>query len=223
MLDNYDADALTTISFSREIPDPPDRRTDWRHVSVLRVGKLLTADREELCLIRNISAGGLMAHVYSALADDEPVSVELKTGHLVTGKVRWLRESMAGIEFDDKIDVLRFLAGEQEDEMRGMTPRAPRLTVDLGARMRIGAHYHHVEIRDISQGGAKIAVAGDVKTNDEAVLTIDGFGALRGTIRWRSDDQAGISFNQPIPFEALAVWATSRNERRSLPGGTPSA
>jgi len=57
----------TTFSFSTRAPQPPERRRDTRHITILRVGTILVDGRRELCLIRNISAGGLMAHVYSQL------------------------------------------------------------------------------------------------------------------------------------------------------------
>ncbi len=52
----------TTFSFSSAAPQP-DRRRQTRHLTILRVGTLIIEGRRELCLIRNISAGGLMAHV----------------------------------------------------------------------------------------------------------------------------------------------------------------
>ena len=57
----------THFSFSPHVPEPPDRRTAERHIKILRVAALTIEGRRELCLIRNISAGGLMAHVYSTV------------------------------------------------------------------------------------------------------------------------------------------------------------
>ena len=54
----------TIFSFSREAPPPPrERRRQARHLTILKVGTLIVDGGRELCLIRNISAGGLMAHV----------------------------------------------------------------------------------------------------------------------------------------------------------------
>ena len=50
----------TLYSLDGKTPEPSGRRTGERHVSLLRVGSLMIADRRELCLIRNISAGGMM-------------------------------------------------------------------------------------------------------------------------------------------------------------------
>ena len=58
----------TTFSLSTVAPMPDEKRHFSRYLTILRVGALI-ADGRELCLIRNISAGGLMAHVYSRHAE----------------------------------------------------------------------------------------------------------------------------------------------------------
>src|SRR5579875_2929966 len=76
----------TMFSFSRLAPRPPDRRRDTRHLTILRVGALIGTEGRELCLIRNISAGGLMAHVYSRHENGERVAIELKGNQQTPGK-----------------------------------------------------------------------------------------------------------------------------------------
>ena len=68
----------TRFSFSDRVPGPPERRQQDRVVTILRVGTLIIESRRELCLIRNISTGGLLAHVYSPVEADQRVIVELK-------------------------------------------------------------------------------------------------------------------------------------------------
>ena len=93
----------TGFSFSHAVPAPPERRQSERHLKILRVGTLIVGDRRELCLIRNISAGGLMAHVYSKLEVGQQLLVELKASQPVSGRVIWVRDSNAGIQFDRPI------------------------------------------------------------------------------------------------------------------------
>src|SRR4051812_28657856 len=75
----------TTFSFSEKPPQPPERRSAARHLTILRVGALVGPHGRELCLVRNISAGGLMAHVYSNHRMGERVAVELKTKQPIEG------------------------------------------------------------------------------------------------------------------------------------------
>jgi hypothetical protein len=55
----------TLLSLSSAPPEKPDAREAGREHSLLRIGCLLFEDRRELCLIRNISAGGALVRTYS--------------------------------------------------------------------------------------------------------------------------------------------------------------
>lgn len=80
----------TSYSLSGSAPEP-EQRSSERHLSLLRVGSLIVDTRRELCLIRNISAGGMMIRAYSTVAQGTPVSIELKQGEPVSGIVQWLK------------------------------------------------------------------------------------------------------------------------------------
>jgi Tfp pilus assembly protein PilZ len=198
----------TTFSFSREAPQPPERRRDRRHMTILRVGTLIVSDRRELCLIRNISAGGLMAHVYSQMKVGQPLQVELKTHQRVAGKVSWCSGTNIGITFDDQVDVEDLLACHSELE-NGWRPRLPRVEVDRLGMLRTGADIYAFNTRDISQGGLKIEIDEPMVVGDEVVITLEGFRPLPGSVRWYHDGLCGIAFHQVIPFQELIGWLRS--------------
>lgn len=80
--------AFTTISLSPNPPVAPDnRREEKRHMTVLQTGKIVTSRQEELCLIRNISSGGMKAAIYGPMFEGETVEIELKLGANVPGTV----------------------------------------------------------------------------------------------------------------------------------------
>lgn len=195
----------TAFSFSRQVPQPPERRRNERHLTILRVGTLICEDQRELCLIRNISAGGLMAHVYSALDAGRRVTVELKTNQQIQGLVVWTDGANAGIEFDAPIDVAELLANPPVLE-NGWRARMPRVEIDRLATLRAGARTYWVQARDISQGGAKVETERPLDEGAEVVLTLDGFRPVEGVVRWQNDGQCGIRFNQVIPFGELIGW-----------------
>lgn len=193
-----------------------ERRLDKRHLAVLRIGKIVTATREDLCMIRNISDGGLMAHVYGPLAVGQPVSVEIKNGHALAGSVAWTDGRNAGMQFDERIDVLQFLANEQFDLMKGQIPRNPRLRTDADVLIRRGAHYVHARLADISPGGARVTEGEAFDADDDVVMTIAGLPTRAGTVRWRRDGHAGIGFHEPTPFDLLARWAARQGTGASV-------
>jgi PilZ domain-containing protein len=205
MLNSMEVDD-TSFSFSREAPSPPpDRRTGTRHLKILRVGTLVANGRRELCLIRNISAGGLMAHVYSVLQMDQEVSVAFKSNQLLDGKVVWIKDGNVGIAFDEPIDVEEMLSNASLTES-GMLPRMPRIEVDWLATVRAGATITWVTIRDISQGGVKFESDTRIEPGQQVTVTVDRFRSVPGVLRWYDDGQGGISFNELIPFSELMSW-----------------
>lgn len=189
-----------------------ERRSGQRHMSILRVGKMRTPRGEDFCLIRNISAGGLMAKLYRPVQVGEHVVIELRAERRLAGEIRWTRDDAAGIQFDEPIDVAALLA-DREEFVDGRHPRPPRLSHRCRATMRLGADYHRVTVVDISQGGVKLAVDKPVAIGADAVITMEGFRAVAGVVRWCSDGQAGIAFNQVIPYPELTGWLRSQSPR----------
>jgi len=195
----------TGFSFSNDVPAPPERRQGERHLKILRVGTLVLNGRRELCLIRNISAGGLMAHVYSMVMPGQNVSVELKTNQQIAGRVIWTRGGNAGIQFDAPVDVAELLANPPLLD-NGWRPRMPRVEIDRMATLRAGAQTQRVRARDISQSGVKVETDQAPGEGEEIVITLDNFRPIAGVVRWRNDTLCGVEFNGVIPFGELIDW-----------------
>lgn len=199
----------TSFSFSDRAPAPPERRRQERHIRILRVGVLFFEGRTELCLIRNISSGGLMAHVYSAVKEGERVKVELKTNQKVAGRVAWTEGSDAGIAFDSPVDIVELLANPPILN-NGWKPRSPRVEVDRSATLRAGARTWWVRTRDISQSGVKVELDQPIDIGTNVVLTLEQLGPIPGVLRWQDGPVCGVEFNQLIPFGELIEWLKRR-------------
>jgi len=206
MFDHFGDDELTTISFSDKPPLPPERRQHLRQVTVLRVAKLFTPHSEELCLVRNISAGGLMAHIYSELNVGDVVTTEFKSGHAIAGRVLWRRDGLAGIQFSEPVNAARVLADKYDYASSAFHARAPRVGIEVRARLRVGARYYAVTLCNISQAGGRVSPGEPLEVGQQTVLMVNGLPPIAGSVRWRDQDCAGIAFDTPIAFEALARW-----------------
>ena len=198
----------TGFSFSDAVPLPSERREDERLIKILRVGTLIIDGRRELCLIRNISAGGVMAHVYSRLVAGQPIIVELKATQPVSGHVVWAEDAEAGIKFDNAVDVAELLANPVVLD-NGWRPRTPRVEIDRMATLRAGARTYWVHARDISQSGVKVETDNPPPPDAEIMVTLDGLRPLPGIVRWSNETACGIAFNQLIPFGELIDWLKS--------------
>lgn len=199
---NIDADCIELS------PPISDRRSDFRMMTTLRVGKITSNGQQELCLIRNISHGGLMLRVFADHQVGDEVTVELKSDCVVSGKIAWTRDESVGVTFAEPVDALEVLRNDPGPD--GRLPRPPRLDMHSRARLRIGEIDWPVELRDLSQGGAKIRVQDTLAVGDEAVLVVSGMKPVRAVIRWQVGDYAGLAFIGTIPLGDLVGWMNMR-------------
>jgi hypothetical protein len=139
----------TLYSLSESAPHPVDRRDGERHLTLFRVGTVTIGDRRELCLIKNVSAGGMLIRAYCAMQPAARLSVELKRGEQIHGTVSWVRDNSVGITFDERIDVVELLASS----MDGPRPRMTRVEVRCFISVRQDGDGHGMRTCEFSQGG----------------------------------------------------------------------
>lgn len=199
----------TLHSLADAPPEPFDRRDVDRQLTLFRVGSLIIGERRELCLIRNISAGGMMVRTYCPVAPGTRVSVELKCGELVDGTALWVKGDVIGLEFDKPIDVVELL----KTPMEGPRPRMPRIEVDCIVWVRDGADIHRARARDVSQGGLKVASARRLRIGEQVMVTLPGLEAVPGTVRWCDAGCYGLTFNKVLPLPLLVSWLGEQRER----------
>jgi hypothetical protein len=192
----------TVYSLSEDAPAPPDRRNGERYLSLLRVGAMLVDGRRELCLVRNVSAGGMLIRPYSPVAAGTAVTIELKHGETVSGVTRWIEDGLVGIAFDAPIDVFELLTSSED----GPQPRMPRIELNCTAWIREDADIYRTRTINISQGG--MSVAGDSRLNVDAdvIVSMAGLGPIAGLVKWKEEDRYGIGFNRVLAVTDLMAF-----------------
>lgn len=189
----------TIYSLSTEAPAVPDRRSGERYLSLLRVGALVVDGRRELCLVRNVSAGGMLIRPYSPITAGTPVSIELKHGETVTGVAKWIDDGVVGIAFDEPIDVVALLTTSED----GPQPRMPRIELSCTAWVREDADIYRTRTINISQGG--MCVEGDPRLEADAkvIVSLAGLEPIPGWVKWKDGDRYGIGFNRVLAVNEL--------------------
>ena len=196
----------TRYSLSATPPSPPERRGGERYLSLLRVGALVVDGRRELCLIRNISAGGMMIRPYSPIAPGNAVSIELKQGAMVSGVAQWVDGDLVGISFDDAIDVVELLSSPAKESK----PRMPRIEVDCAAFVREDATIHRTQTINISQGGMCVRTDAELTPGARITISIAGLSPISGTVKWQDGDEYGLGFNHVLPIGELMRFLRER-------------
>jgi hypothetical protein len=203
----------TLYSLSPTAPARPDRRSEERYLSLLRVGAMTVGGTRELCLIRNISGGGMMIRAYSPIAVGSRLSIELKQGDPVSGIVQWIENGLTGVTFDSPIDVLALLASGT-----GPRPRLPRIEVDCTAWVRQDGDVLRTRAVNISQGGIRVETAARLSAGADVVVTLPGLTPAPGVVKWSDGRAFGIGFNRALVLSELVSWLQDQqeNERRKV-------
>ncbi len=196
----------TTIYSMSPRPPEEDRRTDERHLTLFRVGTLVLGDRRELCLVKNISAGGVSIRAYCSLEPDTVLSIELKESQPVAGQVTWVGGSDAGITFDERVDVIDLLTSSVD----GPRPRMPRIEVECVCFVREGAIVHRASLQNISQGGVSVEAPNPLSVGGEVTVSLPGLSPQAATVRWKHGSRYGISFNSVLSLAGLVKWLHER-------------
>ena len=156
---------------------------------------------------------GVMAEISDPPRVGEHVSVELSS-QKIPSTVTWIRDGLAGMKFDQSVDLGELLAGRKP--RHGFRPRPPRLNVECKASVRLGKVYYNVDVHDISLGGMKVAPIEEYCVGREVTVVVESLRPIKGEVRWYSDRLAGIVFHKPLNFEELAEWVGKRLEVASL-------
>jgi hypothetical protein len=210
MLDDEQPVETTLYSLAELPPGIPERRNDERHISLFRVGTLVVGERRELCLIRNVSVGGMLIRAYSDIAAGTRLTVELKYGEPVSGTALWARDELVGISFDAPIDVVSLITLSST----APKPRMPRLEVRCTAWVRDGAIVHRTRAVNISQGGLRVELAHELARGAQVTVTLPGLPPEQAVVRWSDGQSCGITFNRVLPLPQLVSWVGAQQVRQ---------
>jgi hypothetical protein len=184
-----------------------DLRADARHRTVLQVAKLSTERGDELCILRNVSAGGLRAEVYCRLAVGDPVQLELRTGRGMAGHVVWASGSSIGVAFDRKVPILSYLAHQAMQEL-GRRVRPPRVRIGEPGILRLAEGDFLASIVDASQAGMCIRTDRKLSSGAPCKVVAEGLGERGALVRWCRDGEIGLQLKRPLSFREFAGWRT---------------
>jgi len=205
----------TTLYSLTDLPPPPTERRDGeRYMSLLRVGSLMIGDKRELCLIRNISAGGMMIRAYCPIPVGTRLSIELKQGEPVAGSALWCRDDCVGVEFDGPIDVIALLSASSD----GPRPRMPRIEVRCLASVRQDATVHRTTAVNISQGGIRVETSAEIPVAAEVIVSLANLPPTAAVVRWKDDGAYGLTFNRVLPLPVLVSWLQQQREKMRAAG-----
>jgi hypothetical protein len=192
----------------QELEPPPvhERRRSIRHATVMQIAKIrLGGTREELCLLRDVSPEGVKAEVYVAVEVGLPIEIELRTGHVIGGRIAWADDKMIGVAFDEPMPMSAMLAHCSFDDRLGKL-RPPRLVVNMHAMLKVGHQERAVRIGNLSQAGLQIDAPEPYPGGTACTIALPGLAPRAATIRWWREGQAGLMLAQSFDYAEFAEW-----------------
>lgn len=205
-----DAFIQTIFSLSGDVP-PAEPALGPDGVTGLRSGSLVTGSAREICFIRKFSGGGAMLHVDSPTVVGQRMELELMTGQQLSGTISWCRGSDVALRFDHPVDVFAIIASDLVSQP-GERRRMPRVELRCAAAIESERGSDYVTTRDVSQGGVKIETASLFEPDEKVLITLDGFRAVEGHVRWRSGSYAGIIFDTELAWQDLMPWLKDKRD-----------
>lgn len=180
---------------------------DARLKTILLIARLSTDGRDDLCRVRDISAGGARIETLVGLDVGQDVTVEFKNGIGVRAQVAWTGKSEAGLRFDAPTDVGHLLAQSVMAPVVGaQVPRGPRLSALCPVALQCGGRILPGILENVSQGGAQVRLSGLTPIGSPIVFIIPGLESIHAVIRRQIGATVGIGFVDKLGFADLSQW-----------------
>lgn len=195
-----------------------DRRVGKRYTTVLKIGRAIFGKKDQLCLVRNFSQGGLKIDLPHEPHPDDRVTIELRSDRVLHGTVRWAHDHASGIQLDDPLRSEDILDNKAPSPLLRRRPRAPRFHRNELARIDYQGAQFNGAVADISLQGVCIESRPVGRRGEHVVLHIGGLPPRSAIVRWVGGGRMGFSFERPWSFAELADWLDAHEQ----PGdGTP--
>ena len=178
-----------------------ERRTANRVTLLIRPGKLIADGREFLCVVRDVSDGGVKVRLFQPLPDHEDLQIEFDHGERYKLQMVWQSGDQAGFLFAEDVAIDRLIAAHHGPHAR----RPPRLNVAVEAVLSTSGLRTPITLRDISQRGASIECGGWLMIDELVRIECDLLPTLHAKVRWRRPPRYGLVFEQTFRLDELAA------------------
>lgn len=185
-----------------------ERRANARHIAVMLIAKLSCAGTQSICRIRNISSMGARIETNLDLQKGERLALELRSDLKMTGQIMWVDGGNAGVQFDEPIDVARYLM-RTESRIDRRKPRPPRYQCAANVVLVTDGGCFSCSMFDIGLSGAGLCDLPPrmkLRAGHIVKLIADGISSHHATVAWTEGNRAGIKFRHPLKYTELQEW-----------------
>ena len=179
-----------------------DERGAPRFTLLIRAAKLVTAQGEFICVIRDVSSTGLSVRTFHRLPEAEQMELRLQDGSSYDIRRIWTKDGEAGFEFAAEIDVTRLIQEDHNYPKRGL-----RLDVQFPVTVCSEGKRFKAFVDNVSQQGARIECDGLFAIDQNVRIESTVISERHAKVRWRRDEGIGVVFDDTFSLADFARLA----------------
>ena len=173
-----------------------------RFTLLIRAAKLTASDTEFLCVVRDASETGISVRLFHPLPADVPLTLELPNGDRHPLERVWEAEGKAGFRFVEAVSIERIVESPSR-----FAKRAVRVNLQVPCDLWVGGRCVSAQIKNLSQTGALVTTTERLSLIQRVKIRAEGMPEVAAKVRWRRQDDYGLSFEDTFQFAELAALA----------------
>ena len=186
--------------------DGAELRAAPRFTLLIRAAKLVSAQGEFVCVIRDVSESGVSVRLFHTLPSCQQYELQMPAGAVYLVERVWSRENEAGFTFAQTIDVQRMINESGEYPKRGL-----RLGLCFPVKVSTLTQTSDAVVENLSQQGARLEcealLAIDQTIRIEAPDAAGVMREVRAKVRWRREQHYGVVFDDTFALGDFARLA----------------
>jgi hypothetical protein len=183
-----------------------EMRAAPRFTLLIRAAKLVSAQGEFVCVIRDVSETGVSVRLFHALPVGEEFELHMPAGAVYTVRRVWVRDNEAGFAFAEAVEVTRLINESSDYPKRGL-----RLALCFPVTVGMLAGNYEAVVENLSQQGARITCDALLAIDQSVRIVVPSLGGktreARAKVRWRRERDYGLVFDDTFTLGEFARLA----------------
>jgi hypothetical protein len=217
-------DVATNPARLEPTAEPPgaEQRAAPRFTLLIRAAKLVSAQGEFVCVIRDVSETGVSVRLFHALPGCKQYALHMPAGAIYEVARVWQRDNEAGFTFDAPVVVEKLVNESGEYPKRGL-----RLALCFPVTINMLSGSVEAMVENLSQQGARLTCDRLLAIDQTVRMEMPDLSGkpreVRAKVRWRRDQQYGVVFDDTFTLGDFARLAALLQAPALLEEAAPGA